>query len=278
MKKMFLLSSCLLILLLVGCIQTDIVVNIKPDGSGTIQETVLMSKQAAAQMKMMMGEMTGMEGVETDADPSFGIFDEEKLRNQAAEMGKGVAYVSGEKIDNNQYEGYKATFSFKNINDIQIDDNPTQKMPKNMAGGTAEMNMSSSKINFQFVKGNPSKLIIRKPMDKDFSTSKDERDTEMSTGEGMEGATEMAKMFLQGMRMSIAIDIDGKIVKTNATHRKGSRITLMEMDFDKILENPEKFEKLNKIKPNTMAETIELMKDVPGIKADLNEELVIQFK
>lgn len=278
MKKLLLLFGCLLLVLLVGCVQTDIVVHIQPNGSGTIEETVLMSKQAIAQMGAMMGQMSGVEGAEVNANPASELFNEDKLKAQAGRMGKGVAFVSSKKIDNNSYEGYKAIFSFKNINDIQIDENPAQSMPSDMAGGSMEMDMSSSYIRFQFVKGNPSKLIVRKPMDKESESSSDEDNSEMSTGEGMEGASEMAKMFLKGLKLSIAIDVDGKIVKTNATHRDGSKITLMEMDFDKILENPEKFDKLNKAKPKTMAETMELMKDVPGIKADLNDELVIEFK
>ena len=87
----------------------------------------------------------------------------------------------------------------------------------------------------------------------------------------------MSQMF-KGMRIAIAIEVEGAIVETNATHRKGSRVTLMEMDFDKLLENQEKFKLFAESKPETFEETKALMKDLPGIKVEMNPEVQIKFK
>ena len=38
------------------------------------------------------------------------LFDEEELKQQAAEMGKGVEYIRGEKIEEGGREGYYAVF------------------------------------------------------------------------------------------------------------------------------------------------------------------------
>ena len=277
-KAMFLTLMICTTLMIGGCIQTDIVVHVKSDGSGTIEETVLMSKQSVAQMGMMMGQMMGQETDQNASENSFGLFDEAKLKDQAKKMGAGVSYVSGTKIDNDQFQGYKAIFSFKDINKIQIDENPVQKMPADMADAGPGMNTESEMVSFSFQRGNPSKLVIRKPkedFEKEEVSGQDRPD--MDT-QGMEGAAEMMKMMFQGLRIAVAIDVDGHIVKTNATHREGNKITLMEMDFDKILSMPEKFEQLSQANPQTLTETMELMKDIPGIRADMNEELVIQFK
>ena len=88
---------------------------------------------------------------------------------------------------------------------------------------------------------------------------------------------QMKKMF-EGMKVTIAIDVQGAIVQTNATHREGPRVTLMELDFGKLLEMPEHLKKFSQSMPETMEDAKNLMKDLPGIKLDLNEEVTIKFK
>ena len=54
-------------------------------------------------------------------------------------------------------------------------------------------------------------------------------------------------------------------------------MTLMELDFGKLLENADKFEAFAKHSPETLADAKALMKDLPGIKAELNSEVRIRF-
>lgn len=73
-------------------------------------------------------------------------------------------------------------------------------------------------------------------------------------------------------------EIPGKIVETNAIHCEGSRVTFMEMDFGKLLEMPHQLEELNRMKPQGLEDAMELIKNVPGIKVDLNDEVIIKFR
>jgi hypothetical protein len=93
-----------------------------------------------------------------------------------------------------------------------------------------------------------------------------------------EEALEQVKQMFEGMRVAMIIEIDGKLVKTNATHVDGNRITLMDMDFGKLLEAPEKFKMFAKINPKTVEDAKKLVKNVPGIKVDLNDKVEIKFK
>ena len=62
------------------------------------------------------------------------------------------------------------------------------------------------------------------------------------------GGDEMAMMMMQqmfkDMKVSLAIEVAGKIVQSNAEYQDGTRVMLMEMDFNKVLANPEKFKAL----------------------------------
>ena len=54
-------------------------------------------------------------------------------------------------------------------------------------------------------------------------------------------------------------------------------MTLMEMDFGKLLANAEKFEEFAKSNPETLADAKAIMQGLDGIKAELNPEVSIRF-
>jgi hypothetical protein len=277
--------AVLMALIIGGCVQTDIVLKIKPDGSGTIEETVLMNQMIMTQMGAMFGQMgDGELEINGEAAALPDMFDEEKLKARALKMGKGVRYVSGSPIQNGDFSGYKAIYAFSDINTLQIDENPGSRMPMDVPGEEAGMDMNTGEewVRFQFERGNPARLVIRRP-ESEREAEPDEEEAESETDDSMEagdmaGMGDMMGMFFKDMKMRFVIDVQGHIVKTNATHREGSEITLLEMDFGKIMENPEKFQQLSRSKPKSMAETAEMVRDIPGIKVDLNDQMEIVFQ
>jgi len=58
----------------------------------------------------------------------------------------------------------------------------------------------------------------------------------------------------------------------------GSTITLFEMDFNKLLENPEKLKELREKKPKSLEEMKKIMADIPGIKANLNSKINVSYQ
>lgn len=279
------LGVVVILISLMGCMQVNTVIKLKSDSSGTIEETVLISKEAVKQMKAMMEQMAnqmGKMGGKADIKKSFDIFDEAQLKMKASKMGEGVKYVSGKKVITDKFEGYKAVYAFIDINKIKINQNPGENMPSSPGpGGGGATGKKKEFVKFQFIKGSPATLIIKRPLGKKNSKMKssDKHFKPPQVNEQQEKMmmAQMKKM-LEGMKVAITIDIDGTIIQTNATHRKGSRITLMEMDFGKLLGMPEKFKKFTKANPQTLEDAKKLMKDIPGIKVDLNKEIKIKFK
>ena len=88
----------------------------------------------------------------------------------------------------------------------------------------------------------------------------------------------MMKAMYSGMKISVKVIVDGKIVDTNATHKDGNVVTLSEMDFDVIMNNEEAFKALSGSKEATDEEMKISMQKFKGFKADMNEEVVIKFK
>ena len=258
---------------LTGCIDVQYKMKLKSDGSGTIEEIVYMN---SAMVQMIKGFMA-MSNDSTQQE-EFSLLDEVELRNEAMEMGEGVKYVSGEKLEDNGREGYKAVYTFQDVNKIKMDQDVSDKAPS--MGGEAE-ETTEDDITFKFTKGNPATLIIFMPKENEEDQYSD--DLEESEGyenedeeEDQEWNDEM-KAMMKDFRMLIQLEVDGDISETNATYVEGSTITLLEMSFNELLENPEQLKQLKNLDDASYEETKELLKDIPGIKFETNEKVKVIF-
>jgi len=284
-----------ILLTLSACFQAETVVKVKTDGSGVIEDTVLIKKDFLDQMKMMVEGMAegiagALPGDETqgkseqsagaqDKPKEFSLFDEAKLKEAAKQMGEGVTYVEGSKVVAGGYEGYKAVYAFRDINTVRINQNPGEKVPGSPQQDGPDATKTKEYITFSFTKGKPAELIIKSPasaFDKKPESPEVAKQPQDSATPPDALLTQMTAFF-QGMKFGMAVVVDGEILETNATYRDGSRIDLLELDFGKLIENPEKFRKFSESKPKSVEEAKLLMQDLPGIKVDLNKEIRVKF-
>jgi len=258
------------VIYLTGCIEINTKVIVNPDGSGSIEETVLMSSQIVN----MISQFTGSFSEDTTGTKEeFSIFNEEELKEKTVDFGPSVKYVSGEELKLEGREGYRAVYSFTDINDLTIDQNPGSKISLDSAAFQPES--QKEKIVFQFSKGNPSVITIDMPQNK----KDDEEDKDITENTGLSDTSSFAQMIqlMEDLKMSMTLEIKGKIVETNAAFVDGSTITLMSIAFADLLKNKEKLEEMKKINPADIEEVKEIMKNVPGIKIELNDPVVIKF-
>lgn len=269
-KKIAVLIVTTISFLFSGCIEVDFLVKVNSDGSGTIHEKLLLSGEMIDMMNsfMMMGDDTSGTG--------FDIFNEEELMNEAAEYGPGVEFVSGEKLSDGRREGYSAVYKFDNINQIKLKEDVTDKVP---AGMTAESEEEGDYVTFVFREGDPSELTINLPPkdeeDSDFDLGLGDPD-EMSGEEDSE-MTEQIKQMMREFGFSIRLEVNGDIESTDAIHVDGNQITLLEMNFGKLMDMPEKFEELKTKEPKNFEEVQEFLKDIPGFKFELKDKVNIKF-
>ena len=274
-KIRFLLFGLLLLILLSGCFEVSTLIKVKKDGSGTIEETVLFNEG------MMSGMMSGfgMEAEkETNEEQENSFYDEEKLKKDITKYGENVSYVSSKPLEKNGKVGYEVIYAFEDITKLTVNENPAGSAMGNMPmmGTTGEQ--PSENLSFEFKKGKTSELTIKYPkLSEEIDKAEEEVPEEVEDMEMDPSEMEMMKAMFAGMKFSMKFEFDGKITKTNATNRDGSTITFVEMDFDEILKDTENFKKLNSLKEN-QKEMKKIMKNFPGVKIEMNEELKVQFK
>lgn len=270
-----------------GCIQDNVLVSIKPDGSGTIEETVLVSNSFIEMMQDMGKDLKeeGKEGTAAEKKKAPDVVGEmmEKAQKSENDFGEGVKFVSAKRSKTDTASGYTAIYSFRDINKVTLNQNPGKKTPgdeskKDKNGGDKGASKNDT-IKFALIKGSPAKLTVQMPPPKAKKDEKDaapEKDKPQTTDDPK--AIEMMKTIFKDMRVSIVLNIDGDIVSTNATHRSGRKITLIDMDFGKLIGDIELLKKINKEQPETLEEMKKMVKGIEGLKLEFNSPVTVEFK
>ena len=247
---------------LTACLDFTTVVKVKPDGSGTVEQTTLANMAA---LKGMMGGQGGQQ-------PSGPMMNKAELERLAASMGKGVKLVSTEPIKaDNGWEGTKAIFSFDDINDIQVSQSPR------MSGGTPGARRSAEPtsddpVRFKLTRAGGTSTLSINFVDAKVSERPDKPNLNQAEMPDLTNPMmmNMIKTMFQGFKINVGLEVVGSIVKTNAEYVSGPRITLLEMDVNALLADEAKLKALTgKIGPGaSFSEVKPYLKDIKGIKID----------
>ncbi len=261
-----------LLFTMAGCLEVSTVVSVKPDGTGTIAERLLMSKASLGQMNSLAE--AGKKG------PAGQMPDKAALEKKSQEIGEGVRFISVRPVVTKTHEGYEALYAFRDINLLQLNRNPDSAVSADSASGNQAPKKKKQYVHFIFKEGTPSRLVIVMDQEKEAeSFSSPEAAKPQQNAEQLKMATSIMKQFLKGMRVFLAVDIDGSIVSTNATYRKEKRITLMDVDFDKLLANPKQFASFTTLGSDPSSREMQkIFKNIPGIKLESQKEVEVSFQ
>jgi hypothetical protein len=271
MKKA-LLSICALATLLVfpSCIESETTINLNKDGSGTLVVETLMGAQALA----MIGGLGGGEEGAPAPDPTAELLSEEKAREAGTKLGEGVTFDKVEPVERNGARGARVTYKFADINKLKLDPNSALAAMGDEQEG-AEAAEAPKPITFVFADG---KLTVTQPGGlNDKGGMFDMSDFPEDEAQDPQQKA-MMEMMLGDMRIGIKINIVPGIKETNATHREGDVITLTDVKFGELLKNEEAMKKMRTLNGKTEDEAKAILKEIPGIKVEMNRELVVELK
>ena len=275
MKK--LLISLLIfsvVLAIAGCIDVKTKIKVNKDGSGTIEETMLMSSEMVQMMKQFMSGF----GADSTNTQEFNLYNEEELKNKASDYGEGVQFLSGKELKRDGREGYAAIYSFADLNKLRFDQNPDSKMPEGVEAAEQEP-VQKEYITFKFDRNDGSEITINMPP---ASKESEKTDLTIDTGDTSTDSLntgDLSKLtaMLKDFNISLVVETDGEIKETNASYVDKSSVTLFDLNFNLLLNDPEKLKALKKINAGNIEEVKDLLKDVTGIKIETNNPVKIKF-
>lgn len=255
-----------------GCITALTSIKLRPDGSGTIHQTLSMSAAAAGQFAAMTsGFSDAAPGAKKGEPPE--IFSEKDMKEAVSKYGEGVVFVSSTPINTADRVGRVATYQFADVTTLRIDQKPqTGDMARKSSSGAVE------DVLFRFARqpGGTSQLTVVFP-EATFGEGKaGTKDTDGKPKPMPAAQLEMMKKLFEGLKVSIDVDVLGTIVKTNSPWVQGSTVTLLEMDFAELLANEKLLAQIGE--PGSIEEAKQMLKDVKGFKVNLDREVTIEFK
>lgn len=262
-----------------ACLDTSTVITLKADGSGTIQQRLLVSTQGLEDALGGMGFKN--KGGAARSSKSGGGLKAEDLRADAARVGDGVTLVSVEPVTAAAgYQGAVATYGFRDIRKVKAD----QFLMPGPAGGPGGAS-ADDRTAFTFTTTPQGTALL--------SLAFDDRPGKKKTGPKGPGAAapqdfsdvsdakvrEMVRTMFRGFKVGLVLEVDGDIVRTNADYVEGRRITLMALDMDRLLADDSRLKALDKVfAPDlSLAEARPLLATLDGIK--INKPLVkVEFR
>jgi hypothetical protein len=256
-----------------GCIQSSTLIKMKPDGSGTIEQTMTMNADAVAQFSALAAMGDDKNKTKGSIDD---LFSEKDARAAAAKMGQGVTFVSSQKIDTPDHKGIKATYAFTDIRKITIEDMNTPSNASDPGGGAPQAPKDPPmKFDFKELPGGHALLTILQPgVDKAMNAAPSSKPNASVDPKMAEQGFAMMKMFMKGLKVDVAVQVP-HVVKTSSQYVDGGTVTLLSMDFDTILADPAMAEKLNNA--TSLSDTKALLKDFKGVKVNLDPQVTIEF-
>ncbi|HTV01590.1 MAG TPA: hypothetical protein VMF13_13665 [Luteitalea sp.] len=257
----------------VGCISVDSVVKVKADGTGTIEQTMLINGSAMGMMGMMGGQQGGGADKAPKLDPAT-IFSNDKLAAEAASLGEGVSFVSSTPVTQGEMKGVKAIYAFKDFNTLKV----STALP-DLNEGSTQMKGKGEPLPMTLTRKGGNSVITLDMLDKMQKNASAPSTSKPGTPEMPKEMMAMLAPMFKDMRVAISLEPQGTLVRTNATHVQGQRITLFDVAFGELFADPAGIEKIEKLGNNPSLEQIRsTLKGMKGIKINEVEKLEVEFK
>ena len=258
--------SLIAALLVSSCLEYETKITLNKDGSGTITEETVFNAEIIGML-----EMAAQQGGQPGKSPFDDLKNVDKAKAKAADYGEGVTFVKVEEIARNGGKGVRVTYKFADINKVSL--NPGEGLTNLAPGTAAEAKEVGTALKFQFA---DNKLTIISP-DVDAEKARDATDDLEIPDAQDPQAQQMMQMF-KGMKMTSKLTAASGIAKTNASYHSGDTITLYEMDFDKILANPESLNAMKGIDMSDRAKAAAALSKIPGVQAETKEKVTVELK
>jgi hypothetical protein len=251
-----------------SCFQSETIIRLNKDGSGTLTEETGFGAKAIE----MLAQLAAFGG-DAAKDPLAELVSEEKAKARAANLGEGVTFEKVEPTAKDGGKGGKVTYRFADINKLKIapDEAAKSAIPQ-MPGQPAPETPKTEPILFKYEGG---KLGIKIPQPKADDVPAGEAPPVHELG--AEEEKQMKELFA-GMRVSVKLIIEPGISATNATYVEENTITLVDMDFGKMTEKPGSLQKMATLGRGNPEKAMEEMMKFDGVKVESKPDVEVTLK
>jgi hypothetical protein len=244
----------------IGCFQMTTVMKINADGSGTVEHRMLFTTQALAQLRQFSA-LGGGRAI----DPTS----EQQAREMAAALGPTVTYVSSTPVTTPTGGGRDAVYAFSDVSQLRVATQPAA--PGGISIKAAGVNSTAETLTFSMTHDANGAAVLHVNVPENALV-----DAIASNAATLPQQLPVFKSMLAGAHVTLLVEPAGSIVRASTPYVDGPRVTLLEVDLDELLKDPDAL--LARVQAaKTPDEVKAALKDVPGLKMTIEKEITIEF-
>lgn len=250
-----------------ACFQFSTVLTVNPDGTGTIQQHLLFTQAALAQLRQFAAFGGG-------GPQNFDPLSEQQARDAAVTLGQGVTYVSSTPINSPEGQGRDIRYAFTDISQLRIVEAPPA--PGGLSINAPNLG-TDAQVAFKLTHESDGRSVLKITMPQ-FPLAPG------AGGAGPQGIGNLpspeqmalVRPMFAGAKLAVFVEPAGTVVRTNSQFVDGRRVTLMDVNVDSLLNDDALMRRLQSAK--SADEGREMLKGVPGLKINLDPEITIEFR
>ena len=269
---------------LAGCLTANVLVTVRPDGTGTIEHTTTLRPSAMAELeKLLPPEVTGdpAPGAVSARRPSQTLIAPQDSptapqNSNAWHWGRGVRMRSTRPLNDADSVGWKTIYDFDDVTSLGVDlmpFTPGLRPFYSIAAAATEMRATTRlRMSVEPIADGVERLTVHFPrFAMDLSA---EPPAHAVAGSPAEMAA--LRTVLRGSRITVAIQTESPLLRTNSPHREENRVTLLDADLEKALFSRQMA--MLASTPSTFEEFLSSLSDLPGVTLAREHDVTLEYR
>jgi hypothetical protein len=251
-----------------GCLTSNVLVTVRPDGSGTVEYTTILRPAAlAAFEKLLAPDVAAARPTGPDmADPRrWGAQDR---------IGRDVRLLSAHPIKTAETAGWMLRYEFDDVTTLEVDLIPLMPGMRGFYGVAAKDRRASTRLRMSLdaIAGGMERLSIRFPRFEMDPAAEPPASWASGTPEDMAAL----RGVMRGSKLTLAVQTETPLVRTNSPFRDGDRVTLFDADIPQALFSRQIGMLVTT--PATFDELLTSFADLPGVTLAREREITLDFR
>jgi hypothetical protein len=264
---------------LAGCLTSNVLVTVRPDGTGTIEHTTTLRRSSMVELEKLLppeiagaalpGAPDGRLSSQTLRQPQ-----DDPRNSMAWHWGSSVRMRSTRALTTADSTGWKTIYDFDDVTSLGVDlmpytpgVRPFYNVAAAELGPTTRLRMSLEPLADEV-----QRLTVRFPR---FAM---DPAAEPPAAAVSGSPAEMAALrdVLRGSRITVAIQTETPLLRTNSPHREDNRVTLLDADLEKALFS--KQVAMLAAAPARFDEFLSSLSDLPGVTLARDLDVTLEYQ
>ena len=250
-----------------GCLTSTVLVTVRPDGSGSVEYTTILRPAALSEFeKLLSPELAAARPAAPD------ISDPRKWRAEDR-IGRDVWLVSAKPIKTAETSGWALTYEFEDVTTLDIDLMPLMPGMRGFYGIAAKSTGATTRLRatLETIPDGMERLTVRFPrFDMDTAA-----EPPASWASGTPDEMAALRNVMKGSRLTLAVETESPLARTNSPYRDGNRVTLLDADIAQALFSRQI--SMLVTTPASFDELLTIFADLPGITLARERDITLDF-